>query len=138
MLCELVSSPAHTPQPPKHMVYVGDTKQDQPLKDPRSSTPPPAYVYTQQQTVTRRPTYPPGDQFLMSLFTVFCCFMPLGIVALIKSVEVSRGDTSFIRRCDMIVFRCRHVKPTRMDILRMLLLQLVLPKPSTSGLSWSM
>ena len=31
---------------------------------------------------------PPGDQLIMSIFTIFCCFMPLGIIALIKAMEV--------------------------------------------------
>lgn len=32
---------------------------------------------------------PANDYFVMSVLTVFCCFMPLGLVALIKSIEVS-------------------------------------------------
>jgi hypothetical protein len=47
-------------------------------------------VYTQQpQVVVQQPVLdnPPGDQFIMSLFTTFCCFMPFGIIALIKSME---------------------------------------------------
>ena len=54
---------------------------------------PPAYVYTQQpQVVVQQQQVfgnPPGDQLIMSIFTTFCCFMPLGIIALIKSMEVS-------------------------------------------------
>lgn len=135
----------HTPQSHKHMVYVSGTKQDQPLKGARSSSPPPAYVYTQQQpAVVQQPVKgnPPGDQFLMSIFTIFCCFMPFGVVALVKSVEVSINDEGrhlvyplkcSLCKCD-IVFHCRPVKPTRVDVSGMLLLLLVWPKPSTSGL----
>ena len=61
------------------------------MKEHSPSPSPP--VYTQQPTmvVVQAPIMgnPPGDQFMMSLFTTFCCFMPLGIIALIKSVEVS-------------------------------------------------
>ena len=36
------------------------------------------------------PQGPPAkDYFVMSILTIFCCFMPLGLVALIKSIEVS-------------------------------------------------
>ena len=36
------------------------------------------------------PQGPPAkDYFIMSILTIFCCFMPLGLVALIKSIEVS-------------------------------------------------
>ena len=31
---------------------------------------------------------PPKDYFVMSMLTLLCCFMPLGLVALIKSIEV--------------------------------------------------
>lgn len=31
---------------------------------------------------------PPNDYFVMSILTLFCCFMPLSLVALIKSIEV--------------------------------------------------
>ena len=31
---------------------------------------------------------PANDYFVMSVLTLFCCFMPLGLVALIKSIEV--------------------------------------------------
>ena len=60
---------------------------------------PPAYVYTQQpQVVVQQPVLdnPPGDQFIMSLFTTFCCFMPFGIIALIKSMEVCFFWSEFI------------------------------------------
>lgn len=63
------------------------------------SDPPPPYVYTQQpQVVVRQQVLdnPPSDQFVMSLFTTFCCFMPLGIIALIKSIEVSTGIVTII------------------------------------------
>ena len=65
---------------------------DSSVKAPLSSSPPPGYVYAQQPQVVvmQQPVLgnPPGDQFVMSLFTVFCCFMPLGLIALIKSIEV--------------------------------------------------
>ena len=33
--------------------------------------------------------YPPDDQLVMSVFTTTCCFMPLGLLALLKSLEVN-------------------------------------------------
>jgi hypothetical protein len=55
----------------------------------REASPP---AYPEEATVKhfkpRYAGYPPGDQLYMSVFTVFCCFMPFGIVALIKSIEV--------------------------------------------------
>ncbi len=57
---------------------------------------PPAYTAA-PPTVVYQPTVvsaaPPDDQLVMSLFTTFCCFWPLGMFAIIKSIEVraSRG-----------------------------------------------
>ena len=31
---------------------------------------------------------PANDYFIMSVLTLLCCFMPLSLVALIKSIEV--------------------------------------------------
>ena len=36
---------------------------------------------------------PANDYFVMSVLTLFCCFMPLGLVALIKSIEVLSSST---------------------------------------------
>ena len=60
------------------------------LLQEKMPSPPP---YMEQPRVVMQPQpivldNPPGDQFMMSIFTTFCCFMPLGLIALIKSMEV--------------------------------------------------
>ena len=76
-----------------------------------SGSPPPSYVYTQQPQVVVQPPIldnPPGDQFVMSLFTTFCCFMPFGIIALIKSIEVRVHNLCFGRSlCCSYIIMCK-------------------------------
>ncbi|CAI8054300.1 Proline-rich transmembrane protein 1 [Geodia barretti] len=67
---------------------------DKRASPPAYSGPPPpqAVVYQQPQPqyAVVQPGYtgyPPGDQLYMSIFTILCCFMPFGIIALIKSIE---------------------------------------------------
>ena len=45
-------------------------------------------VYKYIYLVLLQPGSPAKDYFGLSLFTLLCCFWPLGLVALIKSVEV--------------------------------------------------
>ena len=57
----------------------GATEGDQPAR----------VVYVQ---APRQPGSPAKDYFGLSLFTLLCCFWPLGLIALIKSVEVRRHN----------------------------------------------
>ena len=71
--------------------------------------PPPAYTAQQPPVVYQQPVVldnPPGDQFMMSLFTTFCCFMPLGIIALIKSAEVGTVELYFLLLEQAQIFIC--------------------------------
>ena len=77
-----------------------------------SGSPPPSYVYTQQPQVVVQPPVldnPPGDQFIMSLFTTFCCFMPFGIIALIKSIEVSAYNSILVVTACYRVQSCMYM-----------------------------
>ncbi|XP_064406229.1 proline-rich transmembrane protein 1-like [Halichondria panicea] len=72
-------------------------------KQEEAGGPPPVYpqqpvVYVSQQAIAPPSGVPrpPNDYLVMSIMTLLFCFWPLGIVALLKSIEargaVARGD----------------------------------------------
>ncbi|XP_019849239.1 PREDICTED: proline-rich transmembrane protein 1-like isoform X1 [Amphimedon queenslandica] len=56
---------------------------------PPGYTPAPPVYYTQPQQPIPEASLP-NDYLILSLFSIICCFWPVGIIALLKSVETRR------------------------------------------------
>ncbi|XP_011410457.1 PREDICTED: proline-rich transmembrane protein 1-like isoform X1 [Amphimedon queenslandica] len=62
----------------------------EPLEEPPPGyTPAPPVYYTQPQQPIPEASLP-NDYLILSLFSIICCFWPVGIIALLKSVETRR------------------------------------------------
>ncbi|XP_066914637.1 proline-rich transmembrane protein 1-like [Clytia hemisphaerica] len=81
-------------QPP--MYYQQTPCQQQPGYVYGAPPPPPGTVYMAPQQVVMEP--PPPDWALLSWFTCLCCCWPIGLIAVIKSLDVG----SAIRSGDMV------------------------------------
>uniref|UniRef100_A0A1X7SZ65 Proline-rich transmembrane protein 1 n=1 Tax=Amphimedon queenslandica TaxID=400682 RepID=A0A1X7SZ65_AMPQE len=53
---------------------------------PPGYTPGPPVYYTQPQQPIPEASFP-NDYLILSLFSIICCFWPVGVIALLKSIE---------------------------------------------------
>ncbi|XP_064406227.1 proline-rich transmembrane protein 1-like [Halichondria panicea] len=117
-------------------------------KQEEAGGPPPVYpqqpvVYAQQPVVyvTQAQQAPPGgvppkDYFVMSILTLLFCFWPLGIVALLKSIEVrsavDRGDYAAAQTASKSALQLNKLA----IIIGIIVLVFVLVLVGLSQLSW--